>query len=364
MYIPCWNCGQDIWIETQTECRHCGQPSKRCADCVNFAPASNLCRALQVTISKPDVTAPTSLSQSFRCPDYHQSPTAAQQALSRKGTAPAKGAAAPQAAAATPAARPAARPAAAPLPKQTRPHVVAHRGCCREAPENTLAAIRRAAELRCDAIEFDVHVTADGKIAVIHDATLERTTSGTGAVVETPMAQIQALDAGSWFSADFAGERVPTLEEVIEASGRSMMAVHVRCHENESDRAERAIVEALRNAGAVERTWIIHHTRHGLYRFRKLEEALRLCWLPRDGGRDLEYIDDAFYMGYRIIQPTFRVVTREFVEYAHAKQMWINVFWADEEELMRQLTELNVNGILTNEPAVLQTVVGARKAAG
>jgi glycerophosphoryl diester phosphodiesterase len=363
MYIPCWNCGEDIWIETQVECRHCGEPSKRCVDCSSYVPGSSLCRVLQVTVDPTDASAPTALSQSFRCPDYHQSPAAAQEAVSHKGKARTKGEAPPARARAEPRAapRPTEKPAAAELPKQKRPHVIAHRGCCETAPENTAAAIRRAAEMRCDAVEFDVHVTADGKIVVIHDATLERTTSGEGAVAAASLAEIRTLDAGSWFSEDFGGERVPTLEEAIAASGRSFMAIHVRCHENDSDRAERAIVEDLRNAKAVERAWVIHHTRHGLYRFRKLEERLRLCWLPRDGGRDLEYVDDAFYMGYRMIQPTYRVVTSEFVEYARKKQMWINVFWADEEELMRQLTDLGVNGILTNKPALLKEVVRGRQ---
>jgi len=372
MYIPCWNCGHDVWIETQTECRHCGEPSKRCVDCASYQVVGSSCRALGVQINQADASDPTSLSQSYRCPDYHQSPLAAQQASARKGGKRAKdeSAAAPAAPAGTAAAAarptapakpaPASPEAAEPLARPARPHVIAHRGCTETAPENTVAAIEAAAKMRCDAIEFDVHVTSDGKPVVIHDATLERTTSGEGAVAATSLAEIRTLDAGSWFSEEFAGQRVPTLDEAIAAAGKSMMAVHVRCHENESDRAERAITDELRNQGAVKRAWIIHHTRHGLYRFRKLQEDLRLCWLPRDGGRDMEYIDDAFYMGYRIIQPTFRVVTPEFVEYARKKGVWINVFWADEEDQMRQLTDLGVNGILTNKPRLLQQVLGLR----
>lgn len=323
-----------------------------------------MCRALGVAINEADASNPTALSQSYRCPDYHQSPDAAQRALSHKGRARAKAETATPTAKVATAAKPrAVTPQPPSLPKQTRPQVIAHRGCCEEAPENTVAAIRKAQELRCDAVEFDVHVTADGHPVVIHDATLDRTTSGEGPVAAASLAQVRALDAGSWFSEDFAGERVPTLEEAIAAAGRLYMAIHLRSHENESDRAERAIVNELRNADAVDRAWIVHHTRHGLYRLRKLEESLRLCWLPRDGGRDLEYIDDAFYMGYRIIQPTFRVVTPEFVEYAHKKQMWINVFWADEEDLMRRLTDMGVNGILTNKPALLRRVISERSIA-
>lgn len=83
------------------------------------------------------------------------------------------------------------------------------------APENTMAAFRRGAEAGADAIEFDVQSTADGQLVVIHDATLDRTTDGTGAVFETDAASIARVDAGSWFAPDFAGERVPTLADVL-----------------------------------------------------------------------------------------------------------------------------------------------------
>lgn len=239
--------------------------------------------------------------------------------------------------------------------------MIAHRGDPLHAPENTVAAIERAASVGVDAVEFDVHVTADGVPVVIHDATVDRTTNGSGRIAELTLAEIRELDAGSWFAESFGGERVPTLAEALQAAGSSFINVHVKCHENDSDRAEKGIVKGLREADVVDRCWITHHTRHGLHRMRQLEPKLRLCWLPRGGGRDIEYIDDAFYMTYRIIQPSFRAVTPEFVEYAHSKEMWINVFWADEAELMRQLTEMGVDGILTNVPVTLQEAVGARK---
>ncbi len=362
MYVPCWNCGQDIWIETQTECRHCGERAKRCVDCVHYVAASGICSPRHVHVSEHEASRPTTLSQSYRCAEYHQSPQAAAQALRKREQAPVSPAA-EEAAAPEVTAEPAARPAARPAVKRARkrPHVIAHRGDPLNAPENTIAAIERASGLSVDAIEFDVHVTGDGVPVVLHDATVDRTTNGSGRVAELELAEIRALDAGSWFGGSFSGERIPTLGEAIEAAGDTFVNVHVKCHENGSDRAEKAIVKALREADVVDRCWVTHHTRHGLHRFRQLEPKLRLCWLPRGGGQDIEYIDDAFYMTYRIIQPSFRAVTSEFVEYAHNKEMWINVFWADEVELMRRLTEMGVDGILTNAPDKLQEVVGVRQ---
>ena len=98
---------------------------------------------------------------------------------------------------------------------------VAHRGNSAHAPENTLAAFALAIDGGADGIEFDVHVTADGVPVVIHDATLERTTNGAGAVAGLSLDDIRTFSAGLWFGAPFAEERVPTLQEVLEvAAGR------------------------------------------------------------------------------------------------------------------------------------------------
>lgn len=94
--------------------------------------------------------------------------------------------------------------------------VWAHRGASKEAPENTLAAFRRALEAGADGVELDVHLTVDGEVVVIHDATVDRTTNGRGHVATMQLEAIRALDAGTRHSATFAGERVPTLGEVLE----------------------------------------------------------------------------------------------------------------------------------------------------
>ncbi len=93
--------------------------------------------------------------------------------------------------------------------------VIGHRGASSSAPENTMASFRAAIELGVDGIEFDVQQTADGRLVVIHDAMLDRTTNGTGHVFETSAAAVGALDAGGWFSKAFAGARVPRLDDVL-----------------------------------------------------------------------------------------------------------------------------------------------------
>lgn len=94
--------------------------------------------------------------------------------------------------------------------------VFAHRGSSGTAPENTIAAFREAAALPIYGVEFDVHMTKDGELVVIHDERIDRTTNGSGFVKDLTLKELRQFDAGSWFSADFTGQLIPTLEEVLE----------------------------------------------------------------------------------------------------------------------------------------------------
>jgi glycerophosphoryl diester phosphodiesterase len=103
------------------------------------------------------------------------------------------------------------------------PRIIAHRGASAVAPENTLAAFRAAAASGATWVEFDASLTKDGRPVVFHDDQLDRTTDGAGLLAETPFEVLTHLDAGSWFAPEFAGEMVPTLEEVLETlAGLSM----------------------------------------------------------------------------------------------------------------------------------------------
>ena len=107
--------------------------------------------------------------------------------------------------------------------------VVAHRGAMGHAPENTLAAFVKAMDMGAHMSELDIHQSRDGELIVIHDAQVSRTTDGAGAVSELTLADIKKFDAGTWFGPQYAGERVPTLQEVIDlVRGRMALNVEVK----------------------------------------------------------------------------------------------------------------------------------------
>lgn len=132
-----------------------------------------------------------------------------------------------------------------------RPLVIAHRGASGYAPENTLAAFRAAMALGADMIELDVHPTADRRLAVIHDESIDRTCDGRGFVREMRLAEIQTFDAGLWWGPGFAGERVPSLDEVLLLTrGRVRVNVEVKAPHGggRSDGVEALVVEPLLDA--------------------------------------------------------------------------------------------------------------------
>ena len=131
--------------------------------------------------------------------------------------------------------------------------IISHRGAAAIAPENTLAAMRFAIEQGVEFVETDVHLTADGVPVLMHDPTLDRTTSGSGEVAAHTLAEIQALDAGSWFGPDFAGEPVPTLAEFLDELARSSVRALVELKGEWTPEQLSAATELLRARGMVNR---------------------------------------------------------------------------------------------------------------
>jgi glycerophosphoryl diester phosphodiesterase len=127
------------------------------------------------------------------------------------------------------------------------PRIIGHRGAKGLAPENTLAGFEKAAALGVRWVEFDVRLTADNQIILMHDDDLDRTTNGKGPVAQTTLEEIRKLDAGRWFSADYTGETVPTLDEAMAALAERGMGANVEikpCKGREADTGA-AVANAL-----------------------------------------------------------------------------------------------------------------------
>lgn len=141
----------------------------------------------------------------------------------------------------------------------TLPRLIGHRGAKESAPENTLASIREAARQGAAWIELDAMLSRDGVPVIIHDDTLERTTSGSGPVPGLDLAELRRLDAGSWFDARFAGEPVPTLEEALDLA-RSLglrLNLEIKPYPGQQEQTARASLALLERLWPADRPLLV-----------------------------------------------------------------------------------------------------------
>jgi glycerophosphoryl diester phosphodiesterase len=233
--------------------------------------------------------------------------------------------------------------------------VVAHRGASGHAPENTLAAFRRAVELGAAFIETDLQISRDAHIVVIHDDRLDRTTTGRGPVREHTLAELRELDAGSWYDSQFAGERIPTLEEVLELSGQSDIVLYLEIKPGAPWGVEQAVVGALRSAGETTRAVVLSFEAATLATVRRLEPTLMTGYLY--DRRQPDAVQRALELGARQLAPRGDLVTPELVAEARRNGLQVVTWTINRPEHMRAFAAVGVDGIMTDYPDRLIAVL-------
>lgn len=221
---------------------------------------------------------------------------------------------------------------------------IGHRGAAGLEPENTLRSFRRAAEEGADALELDLRVTHDGHLVVLHDPTVDRTTSGTGSVHELTLAEVQQLDAG-------LGERVPTFEEVLETT---TLAIH----------AELKVVEAAEPLAsgilekAAERITLISFDPEALRRVKRAlpdqPVGLILSGAPPDDAERARSLDAD------LVSLEAEYLSAEAVERCRRAALKVTAWTVNEPEQMQRVVELGVDGIATDRPDLLAGIVRSR----
>ena len=251
------------------------------------------------------------------------------------------------------------------------PLLIAHRGGSLLAPENTLAAFRRALDWwRADLLEIDVQPTADGECVVLHDPTVDRTTDGTGRAPDLPLARIQALDAGYRFTPDGGrtfpyrgrGVRISTLAEVLRELPHARVNVEIK-----DTRAQPAVKRAIDEAGAHHRVLVAAGDSRNRSLFHDYPG-------PTSAGAQDLYPFYALHLGratrgYRPLVDAFQVPERNagrqvlsprFVAEAHAHNVAVHVWTVDEEADMHRLLDWGVDGIVSDRPDRLARVLHQR----
>jgi glycerophosphoryl diester phosphodiesterase len=225
---------------------------------------------------------------------------------------------------------------------------IAHRGASGYAPENTLAAFRRAVAQGVTFIETDLHLTRDAHFVAIHDETLERTTTGKGSIQQLTLAEVRRLDAGSWFASEFIGERVPTLEEILEFARKNDVVFYLELKPSGFWGGEHALISALRESGEIARSVIISFDPVILAGLRKIDPTL-MTGLVYDGQVE-NVLDKTVEIGARQVAVRGDLVTPNFLREARKRDLQVVCWTINSPAHMRLLVAAGVDGIMSDYP--------------
>jgi glycerophosphoryl diester phosphodiesterase len=229
--------------------------------------------------------------------------------------------------------------------------VIAHRGASSAAPENTMAAFALAIDLGADGIELDVRRSREGQLVVIHDASVDRVTGAAGEVAAMSLEELRGLDAGVRFNARFAGERIPTLREVLSlARGRLLVDIELKVAGIES-----LVLEAVRGAGMHDHVLITSF----------LEDAVAASLAQGRGVatgllQERAEVDRAFDLGVPVYLPNIRALSDEVMNASGERGVRIIPWTVRTKEDARRAVEFGVHGIIADDPTLIRDALERR----
>jgi glycerophosphoryl diester phosphodiesterase len=205
-------------------------------------------------------------------------------------------------------------------------------------------------------IETDLQLSRDARFVAIHDATVNRTTNGQGAVHDLTLADLRKLDAGSWFGSEFAGERIPTIEEVLEFAKKHDVVFYLELKPSGSWGGEHALISALRESGEIARTVVISFDPEMLLGVRNIEPTLMTGLLFE--GQIADPLEKAIEIGARQIAVRGDLVTPRLLQESRARDLQVVCWTVNHPGHMRLLVEAGVDGIISDYPDRLLEVSG------
>jgi glycerophosphoryl diester phosphodiesterase len=250
-----------------------------------------------------------------------------------------------------------------PLQEHKKITITGHRGAAGYAPENTLASFKKALALNVDRIELDIHQSKDGMIVVIHDESVDRTSDGNGLISELSFDEIRKLDVGSSFSKEFKGEKIPSLEEVIQLiNGQCDLLIEFKNGNDHYPGIEEKVIALIHKYDAVD--WCIVHSFNTkvLIRINQKIPALRLHKLfiiqlrftPLYYSLELENYDPKDYPFIEEYSFHQFFGNQNIINKLHQMGKKVNIWTLDDPKRMQAYRNLGIDGIITDYPDLIQ----------
>ncbi len=236
---------------------------------------------------------------------------------------------------------------------------IAHRGCSSLAPENTYSAWVKAIDAGADYFELDIQLSSDDSLMMMHDATVDRTTDGTGTVSLMTYADLRLLDAGSWFSSDFIGEKIPTFAEALQLA-KSNGSIDIVAEIKSTDATIVAkVVDMIQDFGMQDRVIVSSFTFTQIAECKSLDNSIDVQLF---GTISNSMIDQVSLITGEWVG-SGGTITQALIDYAHSKNVLMNAWTINTGSQMLALIALGIDGITTNYPQTLVAVTDSTEPA-
>lgn len=236
--------------------------------------------------------------------------------------------------------------------------VIAHRGAAGAAPENTLAAVRRAIEDGADWVEIDVQESRDGEVIVVHDSDFMKLAGNPLKVWDGDLADIQAIDIGSWFGAEFSGERTPTLAQVLaETRDRAVLLIELKYYGHDVA-LEQRVVDIVESMGMADQVIAMSLHLPGVRKLKALRPEWTVGLLAATAVGDLTRLDVDF------LAVNAAMASPAFIRRAQAAGKPVHVWTINDALSMTGMLSRGVDGLITDEPALAREVLAEREDLG
>lgn len=239
--------------------------------------------------------------------------------------------------------------------------VYAHRGYSGRYPENTMLAFREAEKTGCGGIELDVQLTKDGQVVVIHDETIDRTTDGTGHVIDFTLEELRKFNAAARWEGKFGFEPIPTFEEYCAwAAGTDIFTnIEIKTGIYFYEAIEEKTLELIRKYGLTDRVMFSSFNHSSISILRKLAPEIPCgALVEHDGLRNPGYYCEK--MDFQAFHPGWKCLPKEDVDSCKAHGIQLNIWTVNDMDNLERLVEWGVDGLITNYPPVCLAYLAAK----
>ena len=243
--------------------------------------------------------------------------------------------------------------------------VIAHRGANRFAPQNTLHAFKKAAELNSDGVETDVHLTKDGQLVLCHNETVNKTSNGKGKISEMSLKELRNFDFGSWFGNKFKDTLIPTLDEflhLMKDTAVSVLNIELKPQKNGNTDFVEKVIEKAKSFGVEDKLFISSFDSGILNKVKEIDSSIKTGYLYPSMG---EIVKRKFISPLPVakkckadfILPHHGYVSKNLINKAHDLGIKVGVWTVNKIESVERLVKIGVDGIITDVPDIIKNKV-------